>query len=244
MNYFVTAYGGNLEYNGTNCLEKSILFSAPPFCPLCNIRNRPIIVSENFLRERAYIFFICSNCDSSFLGIYTFNPLPENETPVNPFPTYPLSLEKLFPNQLHYEEFPEIQTFSPSFAIIYSQTLSAEKEGLTELTGMGFRKALEFLVRDYLVFLEPEKEEDIRKLTFANCIKKLDTDLQEVADGANWLSNDFVHYTKMHHEFNIEDLKEFIDLFVAKIQAKVAEKNAIDKIQAMREKRESRVTKK
>lgn len=230
-------------------LWKTANFSPPNPCPFCNVINSPDVHSgvydlypyddDNDIEyKNAYIFFTCSNCHESFMGIYTLStPEINYQNPI-------FSLTKVFPNQLHFKEVPEITAFSPSFVRIYSETLYAEQEGLAELTGMGFRKALEFLVRDYLVSLEPKTEESIRKLTFSDCIKKLDVDLQEIAEGANWLSNDFVHYTKKHDEFNIEDLKEFIGLFVLKIQAKVSEKISMDKITVIREKRKVKATQK
>ena len=45
------------------------------------------------------------------------------------------------------------------FADIYFESLKAEKLGLSEIAGMGFRKAVEFLVKDWAIHLKPSDRE-------------------------------------------------------------------------------------
>lgn len=44
----------------------------------------------------------------------------------------------------------------PDFASLYRQALAAEGYGLTDISGMGFRKALEFLVKEYAIRRFPQ----------------------------------------------------------------------------------------
>jgi len=44
-----------------------------------------------------------------------------------------------------------ITDVSPSFADIYNQANAAECYGLDQIAGMGYRKSLEFLIKDYLI---------------------------------------------------------------------------------------------
>jgi hypothetical protein len=54
--------------------------------------------------------------------------------------------------------------------VIYTQAHAAEALELTEICGVGYRKALEFLIKDYLITKKPEKSDDIRKMLLGGCI--------------------------------------------------------------------------
>ena len=64
-----------------------------------------------------------------------------------------------------------IMTISPSFSKIYDETAAAELAGLTELLGAGYRRALEALVKEYLIFKNPAETEVYKKTALGNCIK-------------------------------------------------------------------------
>lgn len=50
------------------------------------------------------------------------------------------------------EDFPMIiKRHCKKFISIYNQALTAEKNGLTEICGLGYRKSFEFLIKDYLL---------------------------------------------------------------------------------------------
>ncbi|MEK0405122.1 hypothetical protein WNX62_16005, partial [Lactiplantibacillus plantarum] len=53
-------------------------------------------------------------------------------------------------------DFPQqISDISPRFVSVYTQSFKAERIGLAELAGMGYRKALEMLVKDYAIHKFP-----------------------------------------------------------------------------------------
>lgn len=95
--------------------------------------------------------------------------------------------------------------------------------GLTEISGMGYRKALEFLIKDYAILRWPDDAEVIRKMTLGNCInEKIGYDrLKTLAQRAVWLGNDFTHYERRFEDFEIEDLKRFIDAALFWIEAEL-----------------------
>jgi len=66
----------------------------------------------------------------------------------------------------------EIASLSPNFASVYKQALVAETMNLTQLTGLGFRKALEFLVKDYAISKCPEDQQSIQRKPLAACINE------------------------------------------------------------------------
>lgn len=101
---------------------------------------------------------------------------------------------------------------SPKFADLYNESLLAEMNGLTSICGMGYRKALEFLVKDFLISRAPDKEAEIGKKPLSQCIKSIDNEkIRIVASRCAWLGNDQAHYKKKFEEFGLPDLKKLID---------------------------------
>lgn len=109
----------------------------------------------------------------------------------------------------------------PDFSEIYNQSQIAEKEKLDKIAGVGYRKALEFLISDYLLNVQGENSEWINNpsTTLANKIGKIeDEKLQTVAKAGSWVGNDQTHYSPRHPELGIEDLKAFITATLSTIE--------------------------
>ena len=80
----------------------------------------------------------------------------------------------------------QVAGVSPAFVKIYDQAIAAEAAELDELAGMGMRKALEFLVKDFAASQAGEKDaERIRALPLGACIENYidDPSLKSVAAG-------------------------------------------------------------
>ena len=65
-----------------------------------------------------------------------------------------------------------ITSISPQFASIYNQAYHAEQMDLDQICGVGYRKALEFLIKDYLISKETDEQVivNIKKKFLGNCI--------------------------------------------------------------------------
>jgi hypothetical protein len=128
-------------------------------------------------------------------------------------------------------DFPEaIYNISPDFIQIYSQANLAEEVGLSEICGSGYRKALEFLIKDYIISKDSLAKEKIERLPLAKCISdyiKSDK-IKEIAKRATWLGNDHTHYVRKWLDKNIEDLKLLIDLTAHWIEAEEISAKMID----------------
>ena len=110
----------------------------------------------------------------------------------------------------------EIVRLSPGFVAIYNQALQAELAGLNLLCGAGFRKALEFLVKDYLKTISEnaEKHSAIENSQLGACIANFvnDPNIKSTARRAAWLGNDEAHYIRKWQDKELSDLKKLIDL--------------------------------
>lgn len=95
-----------------------------------------------------------------------------------------------------------------------AQSSSAEHYQLDQIAGVGYRKALEYLIKDYAIHKSPNDKERIKSLFLGNVINEFvdDKNVQECAKRAAWLGNDETHYVRKWEEKDINDLKTLIKL--------------------------------
>lgn len=124
----------------------------------------------------------------------------------------------------------KIKEVSPEFVAIYGQAKQAEDQNLDKIAGVGYRKAIEFLVKDYLIQLNPEKEEAIKKKALGACIKDdvSDVNVKSVAKRAVWLGNDETHYVRKWNEQDITDLKKLIQLVTYWIESEILTRELVE----------------
>jgi hypothetical protein len=58
---------------------------------------------------------------------------------------------------------PEVAAISPQFVEIHGEAAVAEERGLKQVAGCGYRKALDFLVKDFCISESPDDAEAIKK---------------------------------------------------------------------------------
>ncbi len=90
----------------------------------------------------------------------------------------------------------EIKRISTGFGIIYEQAIKAKNCELDEIYGMALRKALEHLVKDYALYKNPEKEDDIAKKSLAECIKNYidDNRINTLCTSCRLIGNNETHW--------------------------------------------------
>ena len=122
-------------------------------CPHCGYSIKP----ETNLVDRkpsfAWLLHQCPNCDKFFLSEYTITD------------SFSYDLVKTYPTFIPRVEVPDkVETVSPRFKKIYQQASTCESMSLDEIVGMGYRKALEILVIDYLLSIG-YTEDDFKEKT-------------------------------------------------------------------------------
>jgi hypothetical protein len=103
---------------------------------------------------------------------------------------------------------------SPEFAETYRQAWRAKDEQLMKIAGTGFRRALEFLVKDYASRNQnPGDIEAIQKKPLVQVIRDhiKEEGIRTVAERAAWLGNDETHYLRKWEDKDISDLIDLID---------------------------------
>lgn len=209
----------------------------PNLCPICHITNIPKF-EFGFINSHIKNFdydiqavFLCSNenCRRLFIAIYEPGNLLKPPTPFQePAPKFELKkVEPVYPEALNINK--TIEEISGNFGKIYNQSYFAEQMGLTLIAGTGYRKSLEFLIKDYLIYLKPEKEDEIKTTFLGKCIHDYvdNHNIKQVAKRAVWLGNDETHYDKVWKDKDVYDLKTLIELTVKWIEMEETTKNAI-----------------
>lgn len=123
----------------------------------------------------------------------------------------------------------ELSSISSNFVTTYKQAMKAERLDMTELYGEGYRKALEYLVKDFLIKYgnTNKTEEIILKMHLGDAVKKLpDERLLNLAKASAWLGNDQTHPVQKHPDYDVQDLKHFIEALAAFVVYSVRAKEA------------------
>lgn len=190
----------------------------PQKCPICNNGISPNRQTDYFNGETGivYIFFVCPACGKCFISDYEYKS--EEKENYNHYAYHKLELMSSYPNIPVAKQFDEsIEKLSPSFCEIYNQAHSAETYNLYQISGMGYRKALEFLIKDYCIYRNPADNIQIKSKLLGQVINEyIDSDrIRYLAKASAWLGNDETHYIRKFKTKDINDLKRFITATVA-----------------------------
>lgn len=183
----------------------------PEKCPHCNHSISPKYILEHRLTGVNHIL-VCGcprdRCGKLYIAEYSS------------FIGHKMDLRNVFPSYKVHEFSNEINTLSPKFTEIYNQAFTAEQAGLDEICGVGYRKALEFLVKDYAIKLSPDEETSIKNTFLKPCIVKYipHPKIAFLAERATWIGNDETHYERKWIEKDVQDLKLLLELTVRYIE--------------------------
>lgn len=161
--------------------------------------------------------FYLSNKDNCFIPkLYKYNERKiKNDISYNM-----LKLVNSYPKVPELHQFDEnIKKLSSNFCEIFNQAYVAEQMNLNEIAGIGYRKALEFLIKDYCIDKNKEQEEKIKKEPLSQVITNyiLSDKIKNLAKASIWIGNDETHYVRKYEDKDIKDLKRFISATVAYI---------------------------
>ncbi len=176
----------------------------PDVCPICHHALQPIHILDSLAGRTIGIgiflemVFQCprNECFRLFIARYKCRSMPERITRDRK-PTF--EFQHVLPFTLKGPDLPqEIKELSPNFVETYGQAAAAEQYGLNQIAGVGYRKALEFLIKDYCITRHPDKAEEIKGAWLATCIKNYvdDANTKLCAERAAWLGNDETHYVR------------------------------------------------
>lgn len=198
-------------------------------CPRCNafISVPELSVypySDNFIvgaGDKHQILYKCNNpkCWTYIIEEWVYVPIDRiwtsEFTPYSYFPKRPLDF--------NFSQYPQISTISPLFINYYNQARHCDQLWYKDVAWPWYRKALEFLIKDFAISIVPNDTEKIKNMNLQLCIKTyLDNKiLNSVSEKAYWVANDQTHYYTKWEDKDIETLKELIKLTIHHIESDI-----------------------
>jgi hypothetical protein len=197
-------------------------FETTPYYERINILNPNNDISSS--TGNAYIIQVVFRCPACFfllISTYQLDDAARTFIFNNSQPIYPESknINKAIAN------------LSPSFEEIYQQAAKAEEYELYEIAGCGYRKALEYLIKDFCIrHLQCDKSV-INEKNMAKCIEEdiKNENIKKCAKRATWLGNDETHYSRKWNK-DLNDLKKLIELSMHWILAELETKQYLDEM--------------
>ena len=191
--------------------KKDFEIDLPSQCPLCGTAYGEFPLSSFYASDYSesflYSVFFCPHCQQCFMVKYSTFSMSPGFTDVG-------QIQQIFPSSSHTTHFPDqLNQLSPQFVKIYNQAELAESAGLTEICGIGYRKALEFLIKDYAIHKNPDAAEEIKNKPLVKCIEQYITadSITTLAKRSAWIGNDETHYVRKHETLDFTDMKSFIE---------------------------------
>ena len=205
-----------LDEHSPSKSNKKVSYEKVDSCPLCHstfssLPNSKLLISENSSTIKLYCFYVCLTCHKAFIVEYK-NCVYKGEATID-FSWSP----HISPIEINYKVFDDyLSNLSKDFVSTYNEAFAAEQYGLKKICGMGYRRALEYLIKDYLIYKYPEDSEHIKSASLSNCIDStkysIISNIKEVAKRCAWLGNDHSHYITKHTDKDLEDLKELLNI--------------------------------
>lgn len=222
-----------LTVNFCDGRTSTLSFQIPNFCPNCGKIVAPIvehITTSNNSDDSHFSIGLLLRCsDENCNHYFELEYAGSNEMYGRNIDDHPVKQSIIPPIDDHLPA--EIESVSPIFKKTYDQALKAELIGLDQIAGVGMRKSIEFLVKDYLVNVKGEEEQEIQNLNLSPAIKKIEFEkLHNLTLAATWIGNDETHYVKKWEDKDISDMKKFIRSASLFISADIDSSEASDMI--------------
>ena len=196
---------------------------APDECPICHRHSELGILASDITNQGAsvQVVYRCAyqGCHSFFIGYYG----PKGQSAL-------LSVKPIKPLT---SQFPDAVTkISPTFVSVFAEAEEAAQLGLSQIAGPGYRKAFEFLIKDYAKSLAPDKASEIEKKFSGAVVTEYiaDARIQAVAKRCLWLGNDETHYLRKWTSHDINDLVTLIKLAANWIEIEYLSKSYVQQM--------------
>lgn len=198
-------------------VSKTLTIQIPQTCPWCGIGNNPTNNEAGKLEiQEGYIFSMhhrCPACKKYHMTNQEYLRQADKTTMILVYPNKVVTdIDRLFIE------------YAPRFVEFYSEAIEAEKSGLENIAGTGYRSAVECLIKDYALAFELDTKEYLSdpKFTFNNAIDRYVKD-DDLLKGAlhfiRTVGNDYTHWNKST-SISLPELKNYVDIIIQIFKSK------------------------
>lgn len=200
-----------------SAISKTLTIQIPQSCPLCGIGNNPTTNEVGRLEiQEGYVFTLhhrCPACKKYHMTNQEYLNQDDKTTMILVYPNkVVIDIDHLFIEH------------APRFVEFYSEAVEAEKMGLENIAGTGYRSAIECLIKDYALAFELDDKEYLSdpKLTFNNAIDryvKNDDLLKGALHFIRIVGNGYTHWNKST-SISLPQLKNYVDIIIQIFKSK------------------------
>ena len=200
-----------------SAISKTLMIQIPQSCPLCGIGNNPTTHEVGRLEiQEGYVFTLhhrCPACKKYHMTNQEYLNQDDKTTMILVYPNkVVIDIDDLFIEH------------APRFVEFYSESVEAEKMGLENIAGTGYRSAIECLIKDYALAFELDDKEYLSdpKLTFNNAIDryvKNDDLLKGALHFIRTVGNGYTHWNKST-SISLPQLKNYVDIIIQIFKSK------------------------
>ncbi|MGT2761928.1 hypothetical protein [Streptococcus intermedius] len=190
----------------------NISIDIPACCPNCGKANNPTNKALYTENEFAVYSHFCTPCSRYHYTVQ--GELIENTR----------HMLLAYPNQIVVDIDPLLREYAPRFTEFYSEAVEAEKLGLENIAGTGYRSAIECLIKDYALHFELDDRDYLAdsKLSFNNAIDKYVED-DDLLKGAlhfiRKVGNNYTHWDK-NTDITLPVLKSYVEIIIQIFKSK------------------------
>ncbi|MBF0778142.1 hypothetical protein [Streptococcus cuniculi] len=182
-------------------------------CPNCKKPTNPHLISSDYIsldnsRNSVVATFRCLGCKHFWVEEFIATERHINSQTI--YNIEHLEVIPKLPSDIPISE--DVELVSPTGKQIYVQALKAEHERLDHIAGIGYRKALEFFVKDFSILTNSEDEEKIKDMPLKQVIDKYinDDDLKTFALASAYIGNDEGHFYRKNPDKDFTHLKKYL----------------------------------
>ena len=200
-----------------SAISKTLTIQIPQSCPLCGIGNNPTTNEVGRLEiQEGYVFTLHHRCPACKKYHMTNQEYLNQDDKT--------SMILVYPNKVVIDIDDLFIEHAPRFVEFYSEAVEAEKMGLENIAGTGYRSAIECLIKDYALAFELDDKEYLSdpKLTFNNAIDryvKNDDLLKGALHFIRTVGNGYTHWNKST-SISLPQLKNYVDIIIQIFKSK------------------------
>lgn len=198
------------EFNHSDSGTRHInnYYSKPATCPHCGIGVDAPFVRKCVFETEAGALLMAATCKcTSCQRYFFFTCLHDGKSAPSVC---------IWPNSDSPYSNDNLSAISPRFIDIYNQALRSESRGDIDIAAIGYRTALEILVKDYAINELGLDADEVSKQSLCNAIGEYlkQEDLVKTADVVRIFGNDYVHYKEKYPDKDFHILKSYMIIFM------------------------------
>ena len=192
-------------------------YDKPSVCPHCGLGMDGQTISPSFVDfDNGDKLMVQVCCCTACRRYYFFAVLLNRETRQSRFVFLYPQYEYMYFNK-------NLNRVSPRFMSMYNQALRCEGNGDTEIAAIGYKAALDILVKDYAINMLKVNKDSVKNKNVFTAIKEYlgTSDIIKSEEAVRALTSEYAYYEGAYPMYDFVLLKLYMDIFIKYVETKV-----------------------